>query len=106
PVAIMSTRSASIRSGEYSRTGRATEAWSTASACTMTAGASALLDDPSPLVRQAMADESALGGGAIIIRQIGNQPGPRQRSRCLCSPGGRSGSYPTDELPNDHGPAD
>ena len=50
--------------------------------------------------------ESALGGGAIIIRQIGNQPGPRQRSRCLCSPGGRSGSYPTDELPNDHGPAD
>jgi hypothetical protein len=43
--------------------------------------------------------ESALGGGAIFIGQLGNQPGSRQRSRCLCSPAGRSGSYPTDELP-------
>jgi hypothetical protein len=50
--------------------------------------------------------ESAFSGGAIIIRQIRNQPGSRQRSRCLCSLTGRSGSYPTDELPNDHGPAD
>ncbi len=50
--------------------------------------------------------ESALSGGPVIIRQIGNQPGSRQRSRCLCPPTGRSGSYPADELPNDHGPAD
>ncbi len=42
PVATMSTRSASIRSGECSSTGSAIDAWSSDSACTMAAGASAL----------------------------------------------------------------
>ena len=49
--------------------------------------------------------QRAFGGGAIVLGQIGNQPGPRQGSRRLCPLACRSGPYPTDELPNDHGPA-
>ena len=49
--------------------------------------------------------ERALGGGTVLFGEIGNQPGPRQRPRCLCPLACRSGPYPTYELPNDHGPA-
>jgi hypothetical protein len=49
--------------------------------------------------------QRTFGGGAIVFRKIRNQPGPRQRPRCLCPLACRSGPDPTDELPNDHCPA-
>ncbi len=49
--------------------------------------------------------ERAFGGGAVVFAEIGNQPGPRQRPRRLGPLACRSGPDPTDELPNDHGPA-
>jgi hypothetical protein len=50
--------------------------------------------------------QRAFGGGAIVRGQIRNQPGPRQSPRCLCPLACRSGPYPTDELPNDHCPSE
>ena len=108
----MSTRSASIRSGECSSTGSATDGWSSDSACTMAGGrfgaarehfGHRLAHQRRGIVEQHQ--QRAFGGGAIVIGEIGNQPGPRQRPRRLCPLACRSGPDPTDELPNDHGPA-
>ena len=59
PVATMSTRSASIRSGECSSTGSATEGWSSDSACTMAAGASALRANTSAIAWRTSGDGSS-----------------------------------------------
>ena len=59
PVATMSTRSASIRSGECSRTGSATEGWSSDSACTIAAGASALRAKTSAMAWRTSGDGSS-----------------------------------------------
>ena len=59
PVATMSTRSASIRSGECSSTGSATEGWSTDSACTIAAGASVLRANTSAIAWRTSGEASS-----------------------------------------------
>ena len=77
PVATMSTRSASIRSGECSRTGSAIDGWSSESACTIAAGASdaarehfrhGLADQRGRIVEQHQ--QRAFSGGAILLGEI------------------------------------
>ena len=111
PVAMMSTRSASIKSGECSSTGSATDGWSSDSACTMAAGASALRENTSAMAWRTSGEASSSSinsapsaAARSSSTEIGNQPGARQRTRRLRPLACRSGPDPTDELPNDHGP--
>ncbi len=46
--------------------------------------------------------QRALGGGAVVLRQIGDQPGPGQSPRGLRALPCGSCPYPTDKVPNDH----
>jgi hypothetical protein len=59
PVATMSTRSASINSGENSRMGSATEGWSSESACTIAAGASWLRENTSAMACRTSGEASS-----------------------------------------------
>jgi hypothetical protein len=47
--------------------------------------------------------QRAFGGGAVVVGEIRNQPGPRQSSRGLRPLTGGCVPDPTDKLPNDHG---
>ena len=113
PVATMSTRSASISSGENvrapaapPRADRVDSAGRSRPAprrCAQNTSAIAWRTSGERIVEQHQ--QRAFGGGAIVVGQIGNQPGPRQRPRRLGPLARGSGADPIDELPNDHGSA-
>ena len=51
-------------------------------------------------------DHRALGGGAIVGRQIGIEIGARQRAGRFGALAGRRGAHPLQELTNDHDATD
>ena len=62
--------------------------------------------EPSPPVQPHIPElhqQAALGGRAIVVGEIGTEPGAGQRSCGFSALACGSGADPTDELPNDHG---
>ena len=108
-VATRSTSSASMNSGERASTSAAMSAWSEASALNDGVGRLRAprqrLGERPPHQRRGVVeqhDHRALGGGAILVRQIGIEIGPRQGAGRLGALAGGGGANPMEKLTDDH----